>query len=91
VRFHNQALFPQLSAQITQQVAVTSGGYKRATADTFDLLSMRQPASSPIVKGAWPASGRKLPGPGLYDMDVVAFLPHGPWVMGFAPTSVQVQ
>jgi hypothetical protein len=91
VRFHNQVQFPQLHAQITQQVKEKDGGYRRTTADTVDLLSLRQPLTAPIVKGAWPFPGHQFPGPGLYDMDVVANLTHGPWVIGFAPTPVQVQ
>ena len=91
VTFHNQTLFPQLSAQVTQQRAVQNGGWQRTTLESFDLLKMRQPVSAPTVQGVWPRADHPFPAAGDYDLDVVAFLPHGPWTMGFAPTPVQVR
>ncbi|MBV8683909.1 MAG: hypothetical protein JO111_13625 [Caulobacteraceae bacterium] len=91
VSFHNQTLFPQLSAQVTQQKAVENGGWQRTKIDSFDLLKLRQPISAPTVQGAWPRSDHAYPAAGDYDLDVVAFLPHGPWTMGFAPTPLQVR
>jgi hypothetical protein len=91
VSFHNQTLFPQLAAQVTQQRAVQDGGWQRTKIDSFDLLKMRQPVSAPTVQGAWPRADHPFPAAGDYDLDVVAFLPHGPWTMGFAPTPLQVR
>lgn len=91
VSFHNQALFPQLAAQVTQQKTVQNGGFQRTIVDSFDLLSLRQPASAPSVKSAWPRRGGQFPGAGSYDLDVAAFISRGPWVIGFAPTPVEVK
>jgi hypothetical protein len=91
IRFHNQALFPRLDVQIVRQRPVRQGGYERKLFDSFDLLSLRQPASAPTVRGAWPEPQGKPPTPGTYDMSVVAFLAHGPWTIGFAPTALTVQ
>ena len=91
VRFHNHQLFPQLTAQVMQQKKVTQGGYQRKLVDSFDFLSLRLPASAPVVTGTWPRAGQKYPGSGTYDLNVVTFTPHGAWIIGMAPTSVTVQ
>jgi hypothetical protein len=91
VRFHNQAPLPQLRAQITQQRPVQDGGFQRTPVESIDLLSLRQPLSAPTVESVWPRPGGQVPRPGAYDLDVATWRARGAWVLGFAPTPVQVQ
>ena len=91
IRFHNKVLFPRLSAQIFQERAVSEGGFKRKMVDSFDLLPLRQSASTPIISGSWPRPGSRFPDRGSYDMQVSTFVPHGVWVLGFSPTAVTVR
>jgi hypothetical protein len=91
VRFHNQTPLPQLRAEITQQRPVPDGGFQRTPVESIDLLSLRQPLSAPTVESAWPRPGGQVPRPGAYDLDVATWRARGAWVLGFAPTPVQVQ
>jgi hypothetical protein len=91
IRFHNKVLFPRLAAQVFQERAVSEGGFKRKMVDSFDLLPLRQSASTPTISGSWPRPGGRFPDRGSYDMQVSTFVPHGVWVLGFSPTAVAVR